>query len=76
MAMVEGKSGTFNISTKNQYISGYAEWKETYDDSKYATDNETTVKIEVWLHRTNIYSGATYITNGTFTKIGYFGANE
>ena len=76
MAVVNGKSGTFNISTKNQYISGYVEWKETYDPSTYATTNLTNVKLTAYLHRTNIYSGATHITNGTFTKIGYFGANE
>lgn len=76
MAIVKGESGSFNISTKNQYISGYVAWQETYDDSTYATNNETIVKIEVWLHRTNIYNGPTYINGGTFTKIGYCDGNE
>lgn len=77
MAIVNGKSGTFNISTKNPYISGYVKWQETYDNSTYLSTNITNVKMDMYLHRTNIYSGDTYIddTRSDFTRIAHFGAN-
>ena len=74
MAIVNGKSGTFNISTQNQYINGYVAWQETYDDSTYISTNKTTVTIRAYLHRTNIWSGTTYITNIQGQRIAYFGS--
>jgi hypothetical protein len=76
MATVNGKSGTFNIYTENQYISGYVKWQETYDSSTYAETNLTKVTLTAYLHRTNVYSGITYIddTSISFTRIAYFGS--
>lgn len=77
MAKVNGKSGTFNISTKNPYVSGYAKWQETYDDSTYLSTNTTNVKMDIYLHRTNVYNDVTEIGPGvSITQIGYFGANK
>ena len=73
MAIVNGKSGTFNISTYNTAISGYVEWQETYDDSTYLSTNKSTVTIKAYLHRTNIYSGETYVVNAPMTRVAYFG---
>ena len=76
MATVNGKSGTFNIYTENQYISGYVQWQETYDDSTYISTNKSKVTIKAYLHRTNIYSGETYLYNTAMTRIAYFGSEE
>ena len=76
MAIVNGKNGTFNIYTKNTAISGYVAWQETYDDSTYSSTNKTTVKIDVYLHRTNIYSGETALYGVAGTRIAYFGSEE
>ena len=76
MANVIGKTGTFNITTENPYISGYVEWQETYDTNNYISTNKSTVTIRAYLHRTNIYSGSTYITNIAGTRIAYFGSEE
>ena len=73
MATVNGKSGTFNISTQNPYISGYVKWQETYDDTTYISTNKSKVTLTAYLHRTNIYGGATYITNYPGQRIAYFG---
>lgn len=73
MAIVNGKSGTFTISTKNPYISGYVKWQETYDNSNYSQTNKSKVTITAYLHRTNIYSGTTYFKNGEITRVAYFG---
>ena len=73
MAIVNGRSGTFNIYTQNQYINGYVAWQETYDDSNYLVTNKSTITINAYLHRTNIYSGSTYITNIAGQRIAYFG---
>lgn len=76
MAIVNGRSGTFNIYTENQYISGYVAWQETYDDSTYISTNKSTVTIKAYLHRTNIYSGETYLLGTPMTRIAYFGSEE
>ena len=76
MAIKVGKTGTFNISTHNTAISGYVEWKETYDDSNYSKTNETTITMDVYLHRTNIYSGETMLYNVGGVRIAYFGNEE
>ena len=72
MAIVNGKSGTFNISTENPYISGYVKWQETYDDATYIQTNKSTVTITAYLHRTNIYSGETYLYGYPITRTAYF----
>ena len=74
MAIVNGRSGTFNIYTENQYINGYVQWQETYDDSTYIATNKSTVTINAYLHRTNIYSGETYLKNIKGQRIAYFGS--
>lgn len=74
MAVVNGKSGTFNIYTNNTSISGYVKWQETYDNATYAQTNKTTVTITAYLHRTNIYSGQTWFEGGTVTRTAYFGS--
>lgn len=74
MATVNGKSGTFNIYTENQYINGYVKWQETYDDSTYISTNKSKVTIKAYLHRTNIYNDVTYITNIAGQRIAYFGS--
>lgn len=76
MAIVNGKSGTFNIYTNNSSISGYVKWQETYDNATYITTNQSTITITAYLHRTNIYSGATYITNTTVTRTAFFGSER
>jgi hypothetical protein len=73
MAIVNGKSGTFNISTENTVISGYVKWQETYDDATYVQTNKTKVTLTAYLHRTNIYSGPTYIYGYSVTRTAYFG---
>ena len=70
MAWVKGKSGTYNISTKNSYISGYVKWEEQYD----VTTNKSLVSQTAYLHRTNIYSGETYFKSGTVSRTAYFGS--
>ena len=75
MATRTGRSGTYNISTENQYISGYVQWTETYDDSTYTATNKTTVTQVAYLHRTNIYSGTTSITNISGQRTAYFGSD-
>jgi hypothetical protein len=72
MAIVNGKSGTFNISTKNSAINGYVKWQETYDDATYTSTNKSTVTLTAYLHRTNIYSGETYLLNYPAKRIAYF----
>lgn len=74
MAVVNGKSGTFNIYTNNTSISGYVKWQETYDNATYTTTNKTTVTLTAYLHRTNIYSGQTWFDGGTVTRTAYFGS--
>lgn len=68
MAWVNGKSGTYNISTNNAPISGYVYWSERYD----IANNKSEVSQIAYLHRTNIYSGATYFYSGTVTRIAFF----
>lgn len=75
MATRTGRSGTYNISTANSYISGYVQWTETYDDSTYISTNKTTVTQVAYLHRTNTYSGTTSITNISGQRTAYFGSD-
>lgn len=70
MAWVNGKSGTFNISTSNSAISGYVKWQETYD----VVANKSKVTLTAYLHRTNIYSGATFFYGGSVTRTAFFGS--
>ncbi len=74
MAIVNGKSGTFNIYTNNTPISGYVKWQETYDNATYAQTNKTTVTLTAYLHRTNIYTGPTYFKGASVTRTAYFGS--
>ena len=60
MAIITGRSGTFNISTANQYISGYVKWVETYDSDTYAETYLSTITMTAYLHRTNTYNQDTY----------------
>lgn len=76
MATIVAQTGTFNISTHNPYISGYVQWRETYDNSTYIDTNKTKVEMKAYLHRTNIYDGATYITNTPVTRIMHFGNEQ
>lgn len=46
----------FNVTTSNQYISGYVEYIETFGDN-YLETNKSTVTATLFLHRTNNYSG-------------------
>lgn len=46
----------FNVTTSNQYISGYVEYIETFEDD-YLETNKSTVTATLFLHRTNNYSG-------------------
>ena len=71
MAWVDGKSGTYNISTKNSVISGYVYWSERYD----IANNKSEITQTAYLHRTNIYSGATYFNNEVITRAFYFGSD-
>lgn len=73
MATKTGNSGKYNVSTGNQYISGYVEWVETYDDQTYESTNKTTVTQKVYLHRTNTYS-SNYNVNSSGTRTAYFGS--
>lgn len=68
MAWVNGKSGTYNISTNNAPISGYVKWEEKYD----VVANKSLVTQTAFLHRTNIYEGATYFYGGTVTRTAFF----
>lgn len=62
-------SGTYNISTKNQYISGYVAWTQSNINSN---TNTSYLTMEVYLRRTNTYSGApTSITNVNLTRKFY-----
>ena len=70
MAWVNGKSGTYNISTNNSAISGYVKWEEQYD----VVTNKSLLSQTAYLHRTNIYSGATYFYGGTVYRTAYFGS--
>lgn len=70
MAWINGKSGTYNISTNNSAISGYVKWEEQYD----VVANKSLVKQTAYLHRTNIYSGATYFYGGTVIRTAFFGS--
>lgn len=47
---------TFNVTTSNQYISGYVEYTETLG-SDYITTNKSTLTATLYLRRTNSYSG-------------------
>jgi len=76
MATVYGNGGRFNISTYNTAISGYVSWQETYDDATYSLTNKSTVTINVYLHRTNIYSGVTNLINVGGCRIAYFDSSE
>lgn len=53
-------SGSFNVTTDNQYISGKINWTSTKDD----TNNQSTVNAEMRLSRTN--SGFTTTGTGDF----------
>ena len=68
MAWVNGKSGTYNISTNNSPISGYVQWTEQYD----VVTNKSLVSQVAYLHRTNIYSGETYFYSGTVSRTAFF----
>ena len=74
MAIVTGQSGKFNISTANEYISGYVEWIETYDSDTYATTLQSTVTMKAYLHRTNSYNQDTY-THTDFYRKAIIGDN-
>jgi hypothetical protein len=76
MAIVNGNSGKFNISTENPAISGSVHWQETYDNATYLTTNKTTVTITAKLHRTNNYTGPTFVTNYSAQRIAYFGSEN
>lgn len=73
MATKNGNSGTYNVSTGNQYISGYVEWTETYDDQTYISTNKTKVTQKVYLKRTNTYS-SNYNVSSSGTRTAYFGS--
>ena len=68
MAWVNGRSGTYNISTNNAPISGYVKWEEKYD----VVTNKSLVTQTAYLHRTNIYDGNTWFENGTVTRTAFF----
>lgn len=70
MAWVNGKSGTYNISTNNAPISGYVYWSERYD----IANNKSEISQVAYLHRTNIYDGNTWFENGTVTRTAFFGS--
>ena len=70
MAWVNGRSGTYNISTNNSAISGYVQWAEQYD----VTTNKSLIKQTAYLRRTNIYSGSTYFYGGTVYRTAFFGS--
>lgn len=53
--MPKGKSGSFNVSTSNSYITGTVYWSETYDVAK----NTSNVTVTFKMKRTNNYSGNT-----------------
>lgn len=74
MATVNGKSGTFAIYTKNSNINGYVKWTETYDNATYINTNKTTVKLEMYLHRVNIYNAPISIS-ASGVRNAYFGAD-
>lgn len=62
-------SGKFNISTANQYISGYVEWTETNTSIQ---NNTSVINLKVYLRRTNTYTGAaTQIKNVNLTRKFY-----
>lgn len=71
MAWVNGRSGTYNISTNNSVISGYVQWEEQYD----VVENKSFIKQTAYLRRTNIYSGATFFNNEAITKTFFFGSD-
>lgn len=75
MAIVNGKSGTFNIYSKNDSISGYVKWQETYDSSTYLSTNQSTVTLTAYLRRTNSWDGDTWFTGYTMSRTAYFGSN-
>lgn len=50
--MPNGKSGSFNVSTSNSYITGTVYWSETYDVAK----NTSNVTVTFKMKRTNNYS--------------------
>ena len=70
MAWTKGRSGTYNIFTQNPVISGYVSWSEQFD----VENNISRISQVAYLHRTNIYEGATYFTNEPITKVFYFGS--
>lgn len=77
MAIVNGKSGKIEIATANQYIKGYIQWQETYDDASYISTNETKVTMNVYLHRINVYNDITEIGPSVdITQIGYCGTHK
>ena len=62
-------SGTFNISTANQYISGYVAWSESNVD---IVNNTSIITMTAYLHRTNTYSGTpTALNNRPLTRTFY-----
>lgn len=62
-------SGTYYISTKNQYIDGYVAWSES--NSNVGT-NTSDVTMTVYLHRNNSWSGdPTHFTNKNLTRTFY-----
>lgn len=62
-------SGTYWIGTNNQYIDGYVEWIES---NSSVSNNTSTVTMNVYLHRTNTYSGTpTSLNNINLTRTFY-----
>lgn len=62
-------SGTYNISTGNASISGYVEW---YESNVNVSSNTSDITMNVYLHRTNTYSGTpTQLNNVRLTRTFY-----
>lgn len=68
MAWINGKSGTYNISTENSVISGYVKWEEQYDEAA----NKSLVTQTAYLRRTNIYAGDTFFASAVVTRTAFF----
>jgi hypothetical protein len=61
MATIVAQTGSFNISTHNPYISGYVQWRETYDDSTYIATNKTRVEMGIANEPTSIIPGRSLV---------------
>lgn len=70
MAWINGKSGTYNISTENSVISGYVKWEEQYDEAA----NKSRITQTAYLRRTNIYAGDTFFESAVVTRTAFFGS--